>query len=75
MYTLNTDTGRLVWRNVGAGTNGVVIATEKRLPTTLIDESSLEKISVIDDGIGMVYSGTRVYLRVCVVLLLLWWVV
>ncbi|KAJ5066057.1 proteasome endopeptidase complex [Anaeramoeba ignava] len=37
--------------------NGVVIVTEKKLPTPLIDESSIEKISVITETIGMVYAG------------------
>eukprot|EP00270_Netrium_digitus_P019869 TRINITY_DN796_c0_g1_i1.p1 TRINITY_DN796_c0_g1~~TRINITY_DN796_c0_g1_i1.p1 ORF type:complete len:236 (+),score=71.57 TRINITY_DN796_c0_g1_i1:192-899(+) len=38
-------------------TNGVVIATEKKLPSTLIDEESLKKIQLITPNTGMVYSG------------------
>ena len=38
-------------------TNGVVIATEKQLPTVLIDEASLEKIVNVNKKIGLVYSG------------------
>ncbi|CAM0141813.1 Proteasome subunit alpha type-2 [Umbelopsis sp. WA50703] len=38
-------------------TNGVVIATEKKSASTLIDDSSIEKVTVICDSIGMVYSG------------------
>merc|ERR1711990_611397 len=38
-------------------TNGVVVATEKKLPTKLIDEDSVEKTSVITKNIGVVYSG------------------
>jgi len=36
--------------------NGVVIATEKKLPP-LMDESSVKKISYITSNIGLVYSG------------------
>jgi len=50
---------------VGAGatslgikaTNGVVIATEKKLPSTLVDKSSVQKMSVVSPNIGFVYSG------------------
>eukprot|EP00123_Amoebidium_parasiticum_P019531 comp26384_c0_seq1/m.47102 comp26384_c0_seq1/g.47102 ORF comp26384_c0_seq1/g.47102 comp26384_c0_seq1/m.47102 type:complete len:235 (-) comp26384_c0_seq1:32-736(-) len=48
-------------------TNGVVLATEKKMPTLLIDEASLVKVSKVTDHIGMVYSGmgpdARVLLR------------
>jgi 20S proteasome subunit alpha 2 len=37
--------------------NGVVIATEKKLASILIDESSLEKVSVICPTVGAVFSG------------------
>ncbi|KAA8498323.1 Proteasome subunit alpha type-2-A [Porphyridium purpureum] len=37
--------------------NGVVVATEKRMPSSLMDDSTLQKISLITDNIGMVYSG------------------
>ncbi|KAJ6248554.1 proteasome subunit alpha type-2 [Anaeramoeba flamelloides] len=37
--------------------NGVVIVTEKKLPTTLIDENSVKKIQNLNDGIGVIYSG------------------
>lgn len=36
--------------------NGVVVATEKKLPP-LMDETSLERVSHITSTIGMVYSG------------------
>jgi 20S proteasome alpha/beta subunit len=36
--------------------NGVVIATEKKLPF-LMDDSSFEKVSMLTTDIGMVYSG------------------
>jgi len=46
--------------------NGVVLATEKKLPS-LMDENSVQKISLITDNIGVVYSGmgpdSRVLIR------------
>jgi len=47
-------------------TNGVVLATEKKLPSVLIDPSSIQKISVLTDHIGMVYSGMGPDARVLV---------
>jgi 20S proteasome subunit alpha 2 len=38
-------------------TNGVVLVTEKKLPSKLIDSSSVQKISIIAEHIGLVYSG------------------
>jgi len=38
-------------------TNGVVLATEKKLRSTLIDESTVKKISVVSPNIGLAYSG------------------
>jgi len=37
--------------------NGVVIATEKKLPTCLIDETSVQKIVMLTENIAIVYSG------------------
>ena len=37
--------------------NGVVIATEKKLPSILIDEKSVQKIVMLTENIAMVYSG------------------
>lgn len=37
--------------------NGVVIATEKKLPTALIDESSVQKILMLTENVAIVYSG------------------
>ncbi|TYJ43749.1 hypothetical protein E1A91_A03G174100v1, partial [Gossypium mustelinum] len=37
--------------------NGVVIATEKKLPSTLVDETSVQKIQCLIPNIGVVYSG------------------
>lgn len=38
-------------------TNGVVLATEKKLRSTLVDESTVKKISVVSPNIGLAYSG------------------
>ena len=38
-------------------TNGVVVATEKKLPSRLMDESTIQKAFVLDTHIGCVYSG------------------
>lgn len=37
--------------------DGVVIATEKKLPSILVDESTVQKICLITPNIGVVYSG------------------
>lgn len=47
-------------------TNGIVIATEKKIPTILIEEESLTKIYPICESIGMVYSGMGPDARVLV---------
>jgi len=47
--------------------NGVVLATEKKVPSALVDETSLRKIENLSDNIGVVYAGMvpdyRVLLR------------
>ncbi|ODH46576.1 hypothetical protein GX48_07315 [Paracoccidioides brasiliensis] len=47
-------------------TNGVVLATEKKSSSPLIDPPSLSKISLITPDIGMVYSGMGPDYRVLV---------
>ncbi len=37
--------------------NGVVVATEKKLRSTLVDESTVQKISLLTPNIGVAYSG------------------
>jgi len=37
--------------------DGVVVATEKRLPSTLADPATVEKISRLSDGVGSCYAG------------------
>ena len=46
--------------------NGVVLATEKKSSTPLIDASSSSKISLITPDVGMVYSGMGPDYRVLV---------
>jgi len=38
-------------------TNGVVLATEKKLPSMLVDEESVKKTSLLTPNIGVAYSG------------------
>jgi len=47
-------------------TNGVVLATEKKSSSPLIDPPSLSKVSLITPDIGMVYSGMGPAYRVLV---------
>jgi 20S proteasome subunit alpha 2 len=47
-------------------TNGIVLATEKKSSSPLIDPPSLSKISLITPNIGMVYSGMGPDYRVLV---------
>lgn len=49
-----------------AATNGIVIATEKKAPSILIDDSMIEKVAIICPNIGMVYSGMGPDFRVLV---------
>lgn len=52
--------------NVGTATNGIVLATEKKSSSPLIDPPSLSKVSLITPNIGMVYSGMGPDYRVLV---------
>ncbi|KAG5179913.1 20S proteasome subunit alpha 2 [Tribonema minus] len=47
-------------------TNGVVIATEKKLPTVLVDEKDVAKINLVTPSTGFVYSGLGPDYRVLV---------
>lgn len=59
---------------VGAGatslgivaSDGVVLATEKRVPSPLVDEATVQKIAEITPNIGVVYSGMGPDFRVLV---------
>lgn len=46
--------------------NGIVIATEKKSSSILIDDSVIEKVAVICPNIGIVYSGMGPDFRVLV---------
>ncbi|KAI9360455.1 nucleophile aminohydrolase [Zopfochytrium polystomum] len=48
------------------GTNGIVIATEKKPTTPLMDDSSIEKVAVLCRNVGLVYSGMGPDARVLV---------
>jgi 20S proteasome subunit alpha 2 len=37
--------------------DGVVIATDKKLSSTLVDTDQVSKVAAINDGSGFVYSG------------------
>ena len=45
---------------------GVVLATEKKLGSPLMDESSIQKICVLNKGAGIVYAGMVPDFRVLV---------
>ncbi|EPY20661.1 20S proteasome subunit alpha 2 [Strigomonas culicis] len=47
-------------------TDGVVIASKKRLLSPLVDSSSLQKVFVLDDHVGCTYSGIGSDCRVLV---------
>ncbi|KAJ3154231.1 Proteasome subunit alpha type-2 [Geranomyces variabilis] len=47
-------------------TNGIVIATEKKTPSFLVDDETQEKVTLISPNIGMVYSGMGPDARVLV---------
>lgn len=55
-YALNAVAQGAISLGIKA-TNGVVLATEKKLPSTLIDESTVRKINDLSGNIGVVYSG------------------
>merc|ERR1712167_472818 len=47
-------------------TNGVVVATEKKMPTPLIDETSVEKTANQTKNVGVAFSGLAPDFRVLV---------
>jgi len=44
-------------RAAATATNGVVVATEKKVSSPLVDDTMVKKIAEIDKHVGMVYSG------------------
>lgn len=55
-YALNAVAGGSTALGIKAK-NGIVLATEKRLPSPLMDDGSLQKIAHITESIGLVYAG------------------
>ncbi|TYH75477.1 hypothetical protein ES332_D04G021900v1 [Gossypium tomentosum] len=53
-------------KKVADAANGVVIAIEKKLPSILVDETSVQKIQCLTPNIGVVYSGMGPDFRVLV---------
>lgn len=49
-----------------AATNGIVIATEKKSSSILIDDSMLDRVAVVCPNIGIVYSGMGPDFRVLI---------
>lgn len=64
-YALNAVAAGATSLGISA-TDGVVIATEKKLPSVLVDESTVQKICTITPNIGVVYSGMGPDFRVLV---------
>jgi 20S proteasome subunit alpha 2 len=52
--------------SIPLATNGIVLATEKKSSSPLIDPPSLSKVSLVTPNIGMVYSGMGPDYRVLV---------
>jgi len=53
-------------RLIQPATNGIVLATEKKSPSLLLDTSVLEKVAPICPNIGFVYSGMGPDFRILV---------
>ncbi|KAG1673017.1 hypothetical protein FOA52_005947 [Chlamydomonas sp. UWO 241] len=64
-YALNAVSAGVTSLGISA-TDGVVIATEKKLPSVLVDEETVQKIQMVSENIGVVYSGMGPDFRVLV---------
>jgi len=64
-YALNAVAAGATSLGISA-TDGVVIATEKKLPSILVDETTVQKIVMLTPNIGVVYSGMGPDYRVLV---------
>jgi 20S proteasome subunit alpha 2 len=64
-YALNAVAAGATSLGISA-TDGVVIATEKKLPSILVDDSTVQKIAMLTPNIGVVYSGMGPDYRVLV---------
>ncbi|KAK9671609.1 hypothetical protein RND81_12G042000 [Saponaria officinalis] len=47
----------MIPNNFGSAANGIIVTTEKKLPLTLVDEASVQKIQLLTPNIEVVYSG------------------
>lgn len=56
----------VLFTNINIATNGVVLATEKKSSSSLVNSDTLSKISLITPNIGAVYSGMGPDFRVLV---------
>ena len=52
--------------NTDTASNGIVIATEKKSSSILIDDSMIEKVAIICPNVGIVYSGMGPDFRVLI---------
>ena len=64
-YALNAVAAGATSLGISA-TDGVVIATEKKLPSILVDDATVQKIAMLTPNIGVVYSGMGPDYRVLV---------
>jgi len=64
-YALNAISGGKLALGIKA-TNGVVLCTDKKLPSTLVDEKQVRKLEEITPSCGMVYAGLGPDYRVLV---------
>jgi hypothetical protein len=64
-YALNAVAAGVTSLGISA-TDGVVIATEKKLPSVLVDEATVQKINLVSSNIAVVYSGMGPDFRVLV---------
>lgn len=66
LYTCISSLPRMYLYILHVATNGIVIATEKKSASSLVDDSTLEKVATICSNIGMIYSGMGPDFRVLV---------
>ncbi len=52
--------------SVRIASNGIVIATEKKSSSILVDDSMLDKVAIVCPNIGIVYSGMGPDFRVLI---------
>lgn len=65
-FTLFHSLSKSLSKSLSSAKNGVVIATEKKKSSPLVDDSALDRVSQICKNIGLVYSGMGPDARVLV---------